>query len=172
MYDLPTAKLAVLLDRLGRMPGPDFAGTFDQRLILQKTVYLLDAALRKHELDGLDYQFRWYVRGPYSSTAADDLFAIAGQRERALLTQGLALSPAGEEAVGDVRELLPVPEDVDLSEARWLELLASLHYLASRSSGPRDFEQAWGRLQGTKPNLGNARQAEVAWRGLEAKELC
>ena len=50
--------------------------TFDDRLVLQKAVYLLQAA-NIH----LGYRYRWYLRGPYSTEVASDAFFIVGQHE-------------------------------------------------------------------------------------------
>jgi hypothetical protein len=173
VYDIRTARLTVLLDALGCLPGPSFAGHFDERLALQKTVYLLDAAFQKHDLGGLGYQFGWYVRGPYSSTAADDLFAIAAQPDRAALRKGLSLNTRGKRAVGDVAALLQVPQAPAFdSMAHWLELLASLHFLTKRRTDSCDFGEAWERLQATKPKLADAKQAEAGWSALKAQGLC
>ncbi len=46
--------------------------SFDDRLILQKAVYLLQQA-QIH----LGYRFRWYLKGPYSTDLTEDVFALA-----------------------------------------------------------------------------------------------
>jgi len=48
--------------------------SFDQRLILQKTIYLVQAA----NVD-LGYSFHWYLRGPYSPALTRDAFGVQAE---------------------------------------------------------------------------------------------
>ncbi len=100
--------------------------TFDDRLILQKAIYLAKAA--GHDCG---HFFRWYLRGPYSPELTRDLFSIkaeidAGSDE----TKGWTLEQAALDRLAHVRPLIP---NVDSSsKARRLELLASVHFLVER----------------------------------------
>ena len=66
--------LKLTLDALGQ--DLDLAD-FNRRLVLQKTVYLVQAA----KVD-LGYTFRWYLRGPYSPGLTRDAFSLRGCLER------------------------------------------------------------------------------------------
>lgn len=96
---------------------------FDSRLILQKTVYLLQAA-GIH----LGYPFNWYLRGPYSPALTRDLYDQASNREDA---EGWELDAKSRQVA---RELEPLvagrPGETATAQARRLELAASLLYLA------------------------------------------
>ena len=59
--------LKLVLDGLGLAPTMD---SFDQRLALQKTIYLVQQIGVP-----LGYHFSWYLRGPYSSELTSDAFA-------------------------------------------------------------------------------------------------
>ncbi len=96
--------------------------TFDERLILQKVVYLIQVA-------GVHtgYRYRWYLRGPYSPDMTADAFGIlregkAGQEE-------LGRWNLDDESAGRLEKLKPllvrVGEPV-AEKARRLELLASV----------------------------------------------
>ena len=164
------ARLAALLDEMGTFPAAGFTAQFNERLKLQKTVYLLNVLMQRRQLGDLGYRFSWYIRGPYSSAAADDLFSIAGESDKAAMMEGLTLTEQGRQVVADARALLQQPENIGIDDVHWLELLASLHYLAAREE-VRNFEQAWDQLQKTKPNLANERQAREAWDRLSQMTL-
>jgi hypothetical protein len=63
--------LGGLLKRIGNFDPADFESDFNDRLILQKTVYLM-------EQFGLNigYHFSWYLRGPYSPSLARDAYTV------------------------------------------------------------------------------------------------
>jgi hypothetical protein len=112
--------LKLALDALGH--DLDLS-TFDRRLILQKTVYLAQAA----KVD-LGYTYRWYLRGPYSPGLARDAFAL-----KAELTQnqegltGWTLDPVSLQRLAHLRQVLQaIPVG---TRTRRLELLASVHFL-------------------------------------------
>ena len=98
-------------------------GKFDERLLLQKSVYLLQGA-GVH----LGYRYRWYLRGPYSTDLASDVFFLAGQKQS--VTQELVsweLDAESKARIARVKEMLSGKELVKL--VRRLELLASVLYL-------------------------------------------
>ncbi len=115
--------LKLIMDQLDQQVKVD---TFEDRLILQKTVYLADAA-GVH----LGYFFRWYLRGPYCPDVADDGFAVA-------LDVAWKLDDSNRWNLDDVsckrlaklRPLLTCEDRAKL--ALRLELLASVHYLIER----------------------------------------
>ena len=98
---------------------------FDARLILQKTIYLIEEAGIR-----LSYPFNWYLRGPYSPALARDLFDLASSDED---IDGWVLDDHSRAVAQRIKPLIsdPPDEDADVKASR-LELLASLHYLAHR----------------------------------------
>ena len=102
--------------------------TFENRLLIQKSVYFLE----QFDAD-LGYTFGMYIRGPYSPTLARDAYTL----------QELDYSPDEIKAVhinSNVRSKMRAFMDsidklVDNKKNRqyWLELLASLHFLFKHS---------------------------------------
>lgn len=151
--------LKLVLDGLGL---PVKLETFDDRLILQKAVYLAQAAGIN-----LGYFYRWYLHGPYCPALADDAFAV-----RIELVQGIdeaagwALDASSSDRLAPVRTTMGSRREKEL--ARRLELLASVHFLVDRrqvvgrdpqaitetlrrfgkSFGTQDVEQALGEMAG------------------------
>ena len=106
--------------------------SFRDRLVLQKAVYLAQAAGVN-----LGYRFRWYLRGPYSPALTRDAFAAATEvREFGDESRGWALDSKSVQRLDSVRALVPGPGA--RHPDRQLELLASLHYLITREGLPRD----------------------------------
>lgn len=64
--------LGGLLKRIGNFDPNDFKSNFNDRLILQKTIYLME-----HFGLNIGYYFSWYLRGPYSPALARDAYEIA-----------------------------------------------------------------------------------------------
>jgi uncharacterized protein YwgA len=103
---------------------------FNQRLVLQKTVYLLQAS-------GLDlgYFFSWYLRGPYCSSLAADLFSAEEEiRSGVNDSKDWRLAESLSSSLDTTRGLLQAEDDSkDLpGRSKRLELLASLHFLIQR----------------------------------------
>ncbi len=67
-----TRELNGVLNRIGNFDPSQFKDDFDSRLVLQKTIYLLQA----FDLN-LGYQFNWYLRGPYSPDLAHATYSLA-----------------------------------------------------------------------------------------------
>ena len=119
--------LKLVTDQLGQMVKVE---TFGDRLILQKTVYLVQAA-GVH----LGYFFRWYLRGPYCPDVADDGFAVAldaaGNQDE---SKGWTLDDTSCGRLAAIRSMLVGADRTHL--ANKLELLASVHYLIDRKQVP------------------------------------
>jgi len=115
--------LKLAMDRLGLDVKVE---TFDDRLILQKAIYLAQAVGAN-----LGYYYRWYLRGPYCPAVAEDGFAIEAE-----LSQGMdkarnwALDAGSAAKLGRIRGITDVTPREKL--ARKLELLASVHFLIDR----------------------------------------
>lgn len=110
--------LGGVLRRIGNFDRQSFPSFFDQRLILQKTIYLLQAF-------GLflGFRFSWYIRGPYSSTLAHYGYKIAKMKKEIPLAR---FTPAESERRFErfLRFLGSKKNDAD-----GLEILASIHLL-------------------------------------------
>ncbi len=126
--------LAKALDAAGVSLNVD---TFDDRLILQKTVYLLQAA-GVH----LGYRFRWYLRGPYSPDMTAAAFGISeeGESARSELVRW-KLDSDSASRVRNLKPLLHVDGEQKAKLARRLELLASVLFLIkTEQTKANDFE--------------------------------
>lgn len=98
--------------------------TFDNRLICQKKVYLLESLGTD-----LGYTFNWYVRGPYSPSLTNYLY----NNLEVLLANDFSqysLSEIAEKNVERVNSLTKAKKQ-DMSVESWYELLASLVYIAT-----------------------------------------
>jgi hypothetical protein len=97
--------------------------SFDERLVIQKTVYLVQAA----KVD-LGYAFHWYLRGPYSPGLTRDAFALKAELpQNADELKDWAFDPTSVKRLTRLRNMLKAISPTDLS--RRLELLASVHFL-------------------------------------------
>jgi hypothetical protein len=65
------AALGGILRRVGNFDPTTFESNFNYRLILQKTVYLM----QQFGLN-IGYSFSWYLRGPYSPTLTRDTYEL------------------------------------------------------------------------------------------------
>jgi len=110
------------LDALGVAPR---VNAFDERLTIQKAIYLAQAA-------GFDlgYYFRWYLRGPYSPELSNDAFAIAAELREFDESDGWVLDDEVGKGLAPVKELISAK--LARERPRWLELLASVHFLVDR----------------------------------------
>lgn len=114
--------LALVLKAVGL--SSDVSG-FDSRLILQKSVYLLEEAGIR-----LGYSFNWYLRGPYSPGLTRDLYDLAANSDD---DAEWVLDSSSNSIASRVQSLLETSEGEDVAaKAKRLELLASVHYLARR----------------------------------------
>jgi len=119
--------LKLVLDQLDL---PVRVETFEDRLILQKAVYLAQAA-GIH----LGYYFRWYLRGPYCPSVAEDGFCIATELAQEVDdSKGWSLDAGSTEKAKDIHGLVTCDDRAAL--AKRLELLASVHFLIDRKQVP------------------------------------
>ncbi len=110
------------LDALGVRAS---VATFDERLTIQKAIYLAQAAG-----GDLGYYFRWYLRGPYSPELSNDAFAIAAELKEFDESERWVLDEEVRKRLAPVKELISVEQAPE--QPRWLELLASVHFLVDR----------------------------------------
>jgi len=110
----PKLILAGVLKRIGSFG----LGSFEERLLLQKRIYLLQA-FRLY----LGYKFSWYIHGPYSPDLTRDAYQIEPLYEQ--IPQIAFANGRTEKRFNDYVEFL----DSRKSDADWLEQLACTHFL-------------------------------------------
>lgn len=99
---------------------------FQSRLIMQKSVYLAQAAGVN-----LGYYYHWYLYGPYSPSLTRDEYAIATDVSVGLdESEGWKLDDRSSQRLEGIRGIFTEPERDKL--AKKLELLASVHFLIER----------------------------------------
>lgn len=144
---------------LKHIPGYEFSmDEFDDRMRLQKTVYLLQAF-------GINrgYQFGWYLRGPYCSLAAMDGFDLRGVYSeipdgRTVFTTQKA-NEAFDRFCSFVRD----------KNTAYLEIAASIHHL--RQSGTGGSDDRIKRTVGQKRPEFTQGQVEQVWRDMSGAGL-
>lgn len=101
--------------------GKNFSySDFDQRMEMQKAVYLL----QDMGVPVGDYGFRWYLHGPYSQSLQDDMHYESGRP-----CANLTLSKEYVESIELLRSVIQSDKHGQYSVSNWVECLASLHYL-------------------------------------------
>jgi uncharacterized protein YwgA len=99
--------------------------SFNQRLILQKAVYLLQSAGVRN-----GYRFRWYLKGPYCSELTSDAFGIVGEGEAGQKELGTwHLDSPSRKRVSQLSSLLHREGEQEHEQAKRLELFASVLFL-------------------------------------------
>ena len=99
--------------------------TFDDRLILQKSVYLLQTAGIR-----MGYRFRWYLRGPYSPEMTAGALGIVNDGDYSKKElQGWKLDEDSVAIAKKMQSLLHRENETKVEQARRLELLASVLFL-------------------------------------------
>lgn len=150
-YLLPVYKL--LYER-------DFSySDFDQRMEMQKAVYLL----QDMGVPIGDYGFRWYLHGPYSQSLQDDMHYESG---RPVTT--LTLSKEYSENISRLHDVIHSKERMNYSVSSWVECLASLHYLRENLlCFDASEEDVVHELEKRKPHLKEHRTNISAYRLVE-----
>jgi uncharacterized protein YwgA len=134
--------LAYTLKRLG-MNYKNPVGSLDERIILQKTIYLLKVLGYD-----LNYHFTWYIMGPYSPSLANQGFNIQNAYKSQALGEKIdswitnvesdqmfrrkmqkAFLPNSESAIDKFKELRGKLDEVLLSPAEIMEVAASLIFI-------------------------------------------
>ena len=108
--------LGAVLKRIGNFD----INTFEGRLVLQKTVYLLQSL-------GLyfGYKFSWYVHGPYSPELTREAFKIYPFFNE--IPRAKFAKPQTEKRFQDYLHFIGEKRN----DADWLEQLACIHFLSS-----------------------------------------
>jgi hypothetical protein len=120
----------VILARIANEFGGSMLDSLETRIAFQKTVYLL-------QLSGLDigYVFGWELYGPYSKSLAGNVRLYEESRcEVDKVAEQLVLTQWAQDMITRTRKFLSPPESPDVAPVKpseWLEVLTSLHYLAT-----------------------------------------
>ena len=154
------AKILLTLQELGgKMPG---------RIAFQKTVYLLQAM-------GIDFniKYRWYFYGPFAIELAqildqlhyegvihDEISHIAieeGFLDTAYVNQ-VQLTPRDKAIIDKIR-----PFFRKMHASRWLELLASVHFIRTNIVESVSHQAVFEALNQEKPNKFTEDEFSEAW---------
>ena len=111
-----------LLKRIGNYEPKLFGDSFEDRLILQKTVYLLQAFGLY-----LGYHFNWYLRGPYSLAVTRHGYELIDTYDNLPIT-AFAEGDAEKRFGLFLSFISKIKKDANM-----LELLASIHFLKKRN---------------------------------------
>jgi uncharacterized protein YwgA len=142
-------RLGGLLKRIGNFDPRLFVSDFDKRLILQKTIYLLQACGLY-----LGYKFSWYVRGPYSTQLTHDAFELTKVYQH--LPAVRFVDPKAESRFQQFLNLMKTVA----GDSLMLELLASVHFINGLYPNLGG-EQLYKDAKARKPALTRARFREI-----------
>jgi uncharacterized protein YwgA len=135
-------------------------GNFDDRLKMQKLVYLL----QEEGVNIGHYGFDWYKHGPYSQVLLDDMYIVDG-------TTSITLnySPDTENRIVELKNIFHDEEaKVNYGMKNWTECLASIHFLKKKIMGSNASEDDIIReLKNRKPHLNNNNLNKKAYRLIE-----
>jgi len=142
------SRLVLLKLFLNELGVSDSINEIDDRKSIQKAVYL------GQRLAGVDlgYRFGWYLRGPYSPSLTQDYYALADSLSADDKEwERKSLKPEIARKLRKNARVLEKPKKVELSDADWLELVASVDFL--RNVRKRDDEEVQRILKKEKPHL-------------------
>lgn len=115
--------VALVLQALGL--DVDCLNTFENRKILQKSMYLLQECPSHW---GFGFSFNLYIRGPYSPDLADAGYRLLRDREQGSSTVGSAVLT--DKCMEDVKEVQRLfSGGTGQLDADLIELAATLHFL-------------------------------------------
>lgn len=101
--------------------------TFEDRLILQKAVYLVQAIGVN-----LGHYYQWYLHGPYCPSLTRDEYAILDEiGQDTDESKGWTLDNVSKDRLKNLKNLIPKSKKKK-EDSRKLVLLASVHFLVSR----------------------------------------
>lgn len=129
----------------------------EDQILAQKTVYLLETM-------GVyigDYSFNWCKYGPYSLKLQDD---ILNSTTFDLTT--FKLSDFATEKITILKKIL-ANKDSSLKEYRWMELVASLHFIKNYISHSSDKNEIFEFLKKNKSYFSDDTIIDSAYRSLE-----
>jgi uncharacterized protein YwgA len=129
--------------------------TFDNRLLFQKRVYLLQELF---EIP-LGYMFGWYIRGPYSSELTRDGFEnesmsrLSHEKWDEMSKHLPSVEKEDEQAIGRAERLFKSVRESGIEEGRFLELLSSLHFMQVNWYSQESCKEVADELRKLKPRF-------------------
>lgn len=123
--------------------------TFDERLLAQKKMYLLQEIGTN-----LGYHYNWYLHGPYSPSLTTYIYNNLDWMENSSSEfKDYKLSQKTMNNIQKVLALANRSKTAKLSETSWYELLASLYYIKrnKESWGVKSNEDLFSKLLEQKP---------------------
>ena len=153
-------ELAGYIEPLGLGPKlRAFRTNFEMRLEFQKTIYLLQEAGTD-----LGYRFGWYKHGPYSSSLADDGYVLGTVPADVLSSFHVGVD---NEAIRKLKELI---SGLPKNSAHYLELVSSVHYVASHSyPKAKNKKEAVDSVFALKGDMFSKAEIEAAYDLLKSK---
>lgn len=150
--------LGGLLHRVNNYDPKTFEVEFDERLVLQKTIYLMQEF-------GLyiGYNFRWYIRGPYSPELTRDAFAIMQKYDELPVIRFTGAE--NEKKFENFIQFIAYNK----SNEDWLESIASIHFLR-KYSHIKDRNTIYNRIKGKMPTL-KKKLFDQCWEYLQHSQL-
>jgi uncharacterized protein YwgA len=118
----------------------------DDRMKVQKVVCVAQAYGVP-----LGYKYGWHVRGPYSPMLAEDYYTLATTSNKPAESAAARLTSKASSGLQDAKSILQRPQSSSLSELDWLELAASVAYLAKSEN--LDDATVTARIKASKPWL-------------------
>lgn len=128
MGDLTKQLIVLCRELIGEDVFDRYKTNYETRLHVQKAIYLFQ------ELTGVNmgYYFSWYIAGPYSPSLTSTIYNDILNRleEDPNYGQIAKLNTKGQVAVDNVVAFVSTPpKELNLTTAKWWELIASIHYL-------------------------------------------
>lgn len=102
---------------------PPSVQSLDDRIIAQKVVYLAN----QFGIHCGDYQFTWYKKGPYSPSLTKVLYSETEQLNHFDYSQ-FKIRDDIQRTLTPLKDAIKY-NSLNMSEADWVELLASVHFL-------------------------------------------
>ncbi len=134
---------AVFHEVFGRQP--DFLSSFNDRLLAQKTIYLL----QRLGVTCGDYSFRWYKHGPYSQQLQNTLLESSPSSDD---LEKITFSKIGHSNIEKIKGMLEEPH-APYDEAQWFEALGSIQYLKRYRFPLLSRDNIISKLSELKPGL-------------------
>jgi len=145
--------LGGILHRIGNFNPSNFNSNFSDRLILQKTIYLMQAFGLQ-----IGYGYNWYLRGPYSPALTRDAYKLIEKYDT--LPTIRFVSSESEDIFSKFLDFI----ERHKTNGEWLEILASIHFLY-RNSFNKNKENIWTKVKSKKSNLKKGR-FDTCWNEL------
>lgn len=131
-------------------------GSFDDRLKMQKMVYLL----QEEGVNIGHYGFDWYKHGPYSQVLLDDMYIESGT-----LPIELNYTKDADERIEKLKDIFHNDEAITLYGMKnWTECLASIHFIKFKEMGSEvSKDKVLTILKNRKPHLNKEQLNEKAY---------